>query len=31
MRIKLVNKLGEPIELNRNDFSFVLEIKELYS
>ena len=28
MRIKLVNKLGEPIELNRNDFSFVLEIKE---
>jgi len=31
MRIKLVNKLGEPIELNRNDFSFVLEIKQLYS
>jgi len=31
MRIKLVNKLGEAIELNRNDFSFVLEIKELYS
>ena len=31
MRIKLVNKLGESIELNRNDFSFVLEIKQLYS
>ncbi len=29
--IKLVNKLGEPIALNGNDFSFVLEIKQLYS
>jgi hypothetical protein len=31
LHIKLVNKLGEPINLNNNDFSFVLEIEQLYS
>lgn len=31
MNIKLINKLGEPIALNGNDFSFVLEIDQLYS
>lgn len=31
LHIKLVNKLGEAIDLNHNDFSFVLEIEQLYS
>jgi hypothetical protein len=31
MTVKLINKLGEPIQLNGNDFSFVLEIEQLYS
>lgn len=29
--IRLLNKFGEPILLNKNDFSFVLEIEQLYS
>ncbi len=31
IHIRLINKLGEPIALNGNDFSFVLEIEHLYS
>ena len=31
IHIRLINKLGEPIALNGNDFSFVLEIEQLYS
>jgi hypothetical protein len=29
--IRLLNKFGEPILLNKNDYSFVLEIEQLYS
>lgn len=29
--IRLLNKYGEPIVLNKNDYSFVLEIEQLYS
>lgn len=29
--VRLLNKYGEPIILNRNDFSFVLEMEQLYS
>jgi hypothetical protein len=29
--IRLLNKYGEPIILNKNDYSFVLEIEQLYS
>lgn len=29
--IRLLNKYGEPVLLNGNDFSFVLEIEQLYS
>ena len=29
--IRLLNKFGDPILLNGNDFSFVLEIEQLYS
>ena len=31
IHIKLLNKLGEPIELNGNDFSFMIEFEQLYS
>lgn len=31
INIKLLNKLGEPIALNGNDFSFMIEIEQLYS
>jgi len=31
IHIRLINKLGEPIALNGNDFSFVLEVEHLYS
>ena len=31
IHIRLINKLGEPIALNGNDYSFVLEIEQLYS
>jgi len=31
MFIRLLNKYGEPILLNKNDYSFVLEIEQLYS
>lgn len=29
--IRLLNKFGEPIIINKNDYSFVLEIEQLYS
>lgn len=31
VHIRLLNKYGEPLDLNGNDFSFVLEIEQLYS
>ena len=31
LHIRLLNKFGEPILLNENDFSFALEIEQLYS
>lgn len=31
LHIRLLNKYGEVLELNGNDFSFVLEIEQLYS
>ena len=31
VHIRLLNKYGEPVDLNGNDFSFVLEIEQLYS
>lgn len=31
LHIRLLNKFGEPILLNGNDFSFALEIEQLYS
>jgi hypothetical protein len=30
MHIKLLNKFGEMLELNRNDFSFSLELEVMY-
>jgi hypothetical protein len=31
LHIRLVDKFGDPINLERNDFSFMLEIEQLYS
>ena len=31
MHIRLLNKFGEPVSLNGNDFSFMLELEILYS
>lgn len=31
LHIRLLNKYGEPVLMNGNDFSFVLEIEQLYS
>jgi len=31
IHIRLLNKFGDPVLLNENDFSFVLEIEQLYS
>ncbi len=31
INVRLLNKYGEPIEMNENDFSFALEIEQIYS
>jgi hypothetical protein len=31
MNIRLLNRFGEPILMNDSDFSFTLEIEQLYS
>jgi len=30
LKISLINRYGEPIDLNMNDFSFTLEFTEMY-
>jgi hypothetical protein len=31
LNVRLLNRFGEPILMNDNDFSFTLEIEQLYS
>jgi len=31
INVRLLNRYGEPIEMNENDFSFALEIEQIYS